>query len=158
MKPEKNKNILRVATNRRARHDYEILDTFEAGIVLLGPEVKSMREGGVNMSDAYAELRGLECFLVNLHISPYKFSREKAQDPKRDRKLLLHKQEINRLDGKIRQKGFTLIPLSIYFKKGLAKVELALARGKKYRDRREDIRKRDEQRIMERELRNEAKV
>jgi len=159
MKPAKDKkNIRRIATNRKARHDYEILDTFEAGIVLLGPEVKSLREGGVNMSDAYAELRGLECFLVNLHIAPYKYSREETQNPKRDRKLLLHKQEINRLDGKIRQKGFTLIPLSIYFKNGLAKVELALAKGKKYRDRREDIRKRDEQRIQEREFRNETKI
>jgi len=159
MKPDKGKkDVLRVATNRKARHEYDILDTFEAGIVLMGSEVKSLRTGGVNMSDAYAEIRGMECFLVNLHISPYKFSRGHEQDPKRDRKLLMHKQEINRLDGKIRQKGFTLIPLSIYFKKGLAKVELGLAKGKKFRDRREDIRKRDEQRLMEREIRNEAKI
>ncbi len=149
----------RVVTNRRARHDYDIIETLEAGIVLTGPEVKSLRDGQANISDAYAEIRNAECFLVNLHISPYQFSRVSSNtDPKRDRKLLLHKREIMRLDGKVRQRGFTLIPLSIYFKDGKAKVELALAKGKRYRDRREDIRKRDEQRIMERDLRHETKV
>ena len=148
----------RVVTNRRARHDYEIIETIEAGIVLTGPEVKSVRAGQLDISDAYAEIRNAECFLVNLHISPYRFSRASNANPKRDRKLLLHKREIMRLDGKVRQRGFTLIPLSIYFKDGKAKVELALARGKRYRDRREDIRKRDEQRIMERDLRHETKV
>jgi len=147
------KGVKTVAVNRRARHEYEIIDTFEAGIVLVGSEVKSLRQGAVNMSDAYAEIRGEECFLVNLHISPYLFSGALNHEPKRTRKLLLHKREIRRLEGKVQQKGFTLIPLSIYFRNGLAKVELALARGKSFRDKREDIRKRDEQRLMERELR-----
>ena len=148
----KNNGSTRVATNRRARHDYDILDTFEAGIVLQGSEVKALRQGSVNISDAYAEIRGEECFLINLHISPYLFSGALNHEPKRDRKLLLHKREIRRLAGKVQEKGLTLVPLSIYFKHGLAKVELALARGRRHRDKRETIRKRDEQRLLDREL------
>ena len=151
-KGKKQKSRPYIAKNKRARHDYEILDIFEAGIVLEGSEVKSLRQGAVNMSDAYAEIRGSECFLVNLHISPYQFSGVMNHEPKRDRKLLLHKQEIRRLMGKVKEKGLTLIPLSLYFKHGLVKVELALARGKRYHDKREDIRRRDEQRILERDL------
>lgn len=142
-----------IALNKRARHYYDIVDTIEAGIVLTGSEVKSLRQGQVSLSDAYAEIRGGEVYLVNMHIAPYLHAGVLNHEPKRDRKLLLHKQEIKRLTGKVSQKGYTLIPLSLYFKKGFVKVELALAKGKSARDRREEIRKRDEKRILEREMR-----
>lgn len=138
-----------VCTNRKARHDYEILETYEAGLVLLGSEVKSLREGGGSIVDAYAEVRDGEVFLVGARIATYKNASYNNHDPLRDRKLLLHASEIKRLAGKVREKGLTLIPLSIYFKNGLAKVELALARGRKQYDKRERIMKRDQARLGE---------
>ena len=139
-----------ITQNRRARHDYEILDTVEAGLVLLGPEVKSLRDGRANLSDAYAAIRGAEAWLVNVHISPYAQAARDNPDPRRERKLLLHRAEIARLAGKVAERGFTLVPLSLYFKEGRAKVELALARGKKRHDKRESIQRREQEREMER--------
>ncbi len=142
-----------IAQNRRARHDYDILDTFEAGLVLLGPEVKSLRAGRANLSDAYATIRRREAFLVNAHISPYKQAGRENPDPRRERKLLLHRAEINRLRGDLAERGLTLIPLTLYFKEGHAKVELGLARGRRKGDKREAIREREERREMDRALR-----
>ena len=142
-----------IATNRRARHEYEILETFEAGIALLGPEVKSLREGRANLSDAYAMARGREMFLVNLHISPYRQASRANPDPVRERKLLLHKREIAQLAGSVSQRGLTVVPLSLYFRNGRAKIELALVRGKKLRDKRETIRRRDQELEIRRALR-----
>ncbi|MBX6424065.1 SsrA-binding protein SmpB [Thermosulfurimonas sp. F29] len=140
-----------VATNRKARFLYDIEETYEAGIVLTGPEVKSLRLGRANLADSFARVVNGEVFLYNMHISPYPFSREAAlSDPRRTRKLLLHRREINRLAGKVAEKGYTLIPLRIYFKDGWAKVELALARGKKLHDRRETIKRREEERELRR--------
>ncbi|MEW5799873.1 MAG: SsrA-binding protein SmpB [Bacteroidota bacterium] len=136
-------------SNRKARHDYEIVDVYEAGIVLKGPEVKSLRMGRANLQDSYADLKKGEVWLHNMHISPFEQANRFNHDPVRDRKLLLNKSEIRRLIGKTTEKGLTLIPLKIYFKNGKAKVELALAKGKKEYDRREDIKKRE----MDRELR-----
>ncbi len=139
-----------VAENRKARHDYFINETYEAGIALVGTEVKSLRAGKVSLRDSYAEVVGGEVFLHNMHISPYEKANRYNHDPKRPRKLLLHKQEIKRLLGQTTQKGFTLIPLRLYFKRGKAKVELALARGKKLYDKREEIARRDAEREMAR--------
>ncbi len=139
-----------VATNRKAPHYYTILERMEAGIVLTGSEVKSLREGRVDISDGYITVSNGETFMVNVHISPYHASPDKKYDPKRDRKLLLKRKEIDRLMGKIKTKGLTAIPLSIYFKDGKwAKVEIGLVKGKKQIDRREEIKRRD----MEREMR-----
>ncbi len=137
---EKHKIIVR---NRKARHDYEITATLEAGISLLGSEVKSMREGKANISDAYAEISNGEVLLKNLHISPYKMSSENNHDPLRIRRLLLHKREIRKLKAKTEQKGMTLIPLSIYLKGKVFKIELSLAVGRKKYDKREVIAKAD---------------
>jgi SsrA-binding protein len=142
-----------VARNRRARHDYEILDTFEAGISLLGPEVKSLRAGNANLTDAWAEVRGGEIFLRSLHIGPYEQANRENVDPRRERRLLLHRAEIARLAGSVAERGFTLVPLSIYFSHGRAKVELALVRGKAQHDRREDLRRREADRDVQRALR-----
>jgi SsrA-binding protein len=139
-----------IAKNRRGRYDYEILDTVEAGIALLGPEVKSLRAGKASLSDAYAVVRRGEVFLVNAHISPYAQAGRENPDPRRERKLLLHRAEIARLQGKVAERGLTLVPLSLYFKDGRAKVELALARGKRRYDKREAIRKREEDRELRR--------
>jgi SsrA-binding protein len=141
-----------VCTNKTARHDYFITDTYEAGIVLQGTEVKSLREGRANLKDSYAQIKDGELFLVNCHISPYTHGNQFNHDPTRPRKLLLHKKEIRRLIGKVAEKGFTLIPLKIYFKNGIAKVELGLAKGKKAYDKREDLKERDAQREVERAL------
>ncbi|MEN8182000.1 MAG: SsrA-binding protein SmpB [Myxococcota bacterium] len=146
-----------IASNRRARFDYEILDTFEAGIVLLGPEVKSLRAGNANLSDAYATVRRGELFLVNAHISPYTQAGRENPDPRRERKLLLHKREIGRLGGQVAERGRTLVPLALYFRGGRAKVELALARGKRRFDRRETIRRREQEREVQRELRGRGR-
>lgn len=140
-------------SNRKARHDYEIIDVYEAGIVLKGPEVKSLRMGRANLQDSYADLKQGEAWLHNMHISPFEQANRFNHDPVRDRKLLLNKSEIRRLIGKTTEKGLTLIPLKVYFKKGKAKVELALAKGKKEYDRREDIKKRDVEREMRRDFR-----
>jgi len=142
-----------VATNRRARFEYEVLDTYEAGLVLRGPEVKSLRAGKASLSDAYAVVRRGEAYLVNAHISPYEEAGRENADPRRERKLLMHRAEIARLSGDVSERGFTIVPLSLYFKDGRAKVELALARGKKLHDKRETIRRREEDRELQRTLR-----
>ncbi len=140
-----------VATNRKARHDYHIEETFEAGLVLTGTEVKSLRAGKVNLRDSFARIDRGEAFLYNMHISPYDFGNRWNHDPTRTRKLLLNKAEIRRLIGKIQQQGLTLVPLKVYFNdRGIAKVELAVARGKKKWDKREDIAKREARREVER--------
>ena len=142
-----------VATNRKAFHDYFIEDKFEAGIVLQGTEVKSLREGRVNLQDSYASVREGEMFLHNCHVSPYSHGNIMNHDPTRVRKLLLHKTEINKLLGKTQQKGLTLIPLRIYFsKRGHAKVELGLAKGKKLYDRRESMKAREAGREVQRAI------
>lgn len=142
-----------VCKNNRAFHDYEILETLEAGLVLTGTEVKSLREGRVNLKDSYAKVEDGEIFLVDAHISPYSHGNIMNHDPLRPRKLLLHKAEIRRLTGKVREKGLTLIPLQIYFRGGRAKVELGLAKGRKLHDKRAEIKRRDEKRDLQRELR-----
>jgi SsrA-binding protein len=134
-----------VATNRKARHEYEVLDTFEAGLVLRGPEVKSLREGKVGFQDAFARVEGGEVWLHSLHISPYEQANRFNEDPLRPRKLLLHRQEILRLIGKVEEKGLTLVPLSIYFRRGYAKVTLALARGRKTYDKREKLKRKTQE-------------
>jgi len=139
-----------ISVNRKARHDYHIEDQFEAGMVLQGTEVKSLRQGRVNLKDAYAGIKKGEVFVYQIHISPYPFAYYGNHDPLRPRKLLLHKKEIKRLYGKVNEKGMALIPLKMYFKNGKVKLSLALATGKRKYDKREDIRRRDEQRMMER--------
>jgi len=139
-----------VATNRKARYNYEILDTYEAGIVLVGSEVKSMRAGSVALKDSYATIRQGEVWLENAHIAPYSFAEHGGHDPERPRKLLLHRREIDRLYGRIREEGLTLVPLQVYFKQGKAKVELGLARGKRPHDKRRAIVERQQQREMSR--------
>ncbi len=143
-----------IATNRRARFEYEIVDHFEMGIVLQGPEVKSLREGRANLGDAYGVVRKGELFLEKLHISPYEPATRANADPQRERKLLAHRREIKRLHASVRERGFTLVPLSLYFdEKGRVKVDLALARGKHTYDKREAIKRRDEDRDTRRSLR-----
>lgn len=141
-----------VATNRRARHKFELVEKFEAGIVLTGTEVKSLRNGKAQMSDAYAVVNDGEVWLRNLHIPPYEPASRENHEPERPRKLLLHRGEIERLVGKTAEKGLTLIPVRVYFKGPRAKVELALARGKEGRDRRREIAARDVRREVEREF------
>jgi len=142
-----------VTQNRKARHEYHILDTWEAGIVLRGTEVKSLRAGKANLKDSYARVEGGEIVLYQFHISPYEKGSIYNQPPLRPRKLLLHKKEILKLQGRVEERGLTLIPLRVYFKNGKAKVELALARGKKFYDKRADIAKRDSNREIERAFR-----
>lgn len=141
-----------IADNRKARHDYHIEETFEAGMVLTGTEVKSLRAGRANLRDSYAAVENGELFLYNMHISPYTHGNMFNHDPKRTRKLLMHKREIMRLLGQTQEKGYTLVPLRVYFRRGIAKLELALARGKKLYDKREAIARRDERRRIERIL------
>lgn len=143
-----------ICTNRKAYHEYHIDETFEAGIVLTGTEVKSLREGKANLKDSYAKIKDGEIFLVNAHISPYSCGNIFNHEPKRDRKLLMHKREINRLFGKVKERGYTLVALSMYFdKRNRAKLEIALAKGKTLYDKRESIKRKDEKRFTERELR-----
>ncbi len=139
-----------VATNRQARFNYEILDTFEAGMMLLGSEVKSLRAGQAQLKDSYADIRGGEVWLEHAHISPYSFAEGGGHDPERPRKLLLHRREIDRLAGRIKQEGLTLVPTQIYFTNGKAKIELGLGRGKKRHDKRQSIVKRQQEREMDR--------
>lgn len=146
-----------IVKNRKARHDYAVLDTYEAGLVLTGTEVKSLREGKANLKDSYAREEAGEVFLHNLHISEYGQGNRFNHDPARVRKLLLHRHEIARLKGRVQEKGLTLVPLRLYFKRGKAKVELALARGKRDYDRRHDIAKRDARREMERALKERTR-
>ncbi len=143
-----------VAQNRKARYNYFIEDEMEAGIVLRGTEVKSLRLGRVNLKDAYAQIKNGEVFVYQMHIGPYPFAYYGNHDPLRPRKLLLHKYEIKRLYGKVNEKGMSLVPLKIYFKEGKVKVTLAVARGKRKYDKRETIRRRDEQRDLARHRRN----
>ena len=143
-----------VATNRRGRFDYEIVDTFEAGLVLLGPEVKSLRDGRANLGDAFASVHRGELWLEKLHISPYEAAtRDNPTDPQRRRKLLVHRHEIERLEGRVAEKGLTLIPLTLYFRHGRAKVEMGLARGKHRHDKRHSIRERELNRETQRSMR-----
>ncbi len=142
-----------IAQNRKARHDYEILETYEAGIALRGTEVKSLRDGRANLKDSYAAMRAGEVWLYGVHISPYSHGNINNHDPERDRKLLLHRREIRRLIGKTKETGLTLVPLQLYFAHGKVKVELALAKGKKQYDKRESIAKRDAEREMKRVFR-----
>jgi SsrA-binding protein len=139
-----------VAQNRKARHNYFIEDSYEAGMVLKGTEVKSLREGKVNLKDGYARIKDGELFLMDVHISPYTFGNRVNHDPLRPRKLLMHGGEIHRLTGKVKEKGFSLIPLSIYFSHGRAKVSLALAKGKKLYDKRETLKRRAMEKEVER--------
>lgn len=144
-------NAERIAiSNRRARFEYEILDSYEAGIVLLGSEVKSLRQGKANLQDSYAVLKNGEVWLLNMHINPYEQANRFNHDPVRTRKLLMQKSEIRKLIGKTHEKGLTLVPLKVYFKKGLVKIEIGLARGKKLHDKRETIKERDTEREMRR--------
>lgn len=147
-----NEHIKVVATNRKARHDYLIEDTMEAGLILTGSEIKSIRGGRVNLRDSYATVRNNELWLVNAHIAPYKQASYQNHEPRRDRKLLLHRREINRLIGKLQEKGLTLVPLQIYLKNSWAKVQLGLARGKKSYDKRQTLREREDRRKIERAL------
>jgi SsrA-binding protein len=144
-----------IATNRKARHEYEVLDKFEAGIILKGPEVKSMRDGKVGFQDAFARIDRGEAWLYELHISPYEQANRYNVDPLRPRKLLLRREEIRRLIGKVEEKGLTLIPLELYFKRGYAKVMLGLAKGRKLYDKREKIKKDDQEREARRAMKGE---
>jgi SsrA-binding protein len=143
-----------IADNRRARHDYHLLERFEAGLVLTGTEVKSLREGRATLGQAFAEIRDGEAWLVGSHISTYEQGNVANHDPDRPRKLLLHGREIARLIGQTKEKGLTLVPTRLYFKGGRVKVELALAKGKEQRDKRRDIAKRDADRQIERALKS----
>jgi SsrA-binding protein len=134
-----------IASNRKARHEYEILETFEAGLVLKGPEAKSVREGKVGFQDAFARIENGEVWLHSFHISPYEQANRFNEDPLRTRKLLLHRHEIRRLIGKVEEKGLTLIPLDIYLRRGYAKVTLALARGRKTYDKREKLKRKTQE-------------
>jgi len=146
-----------VAQNKKAWHDYFIEQTIEAGIVLSGTEVKSVRMGKVNLKDSYAGIKNGEMFLYGMHISPYEKGNIFNKDPMRDRKLLLHKYEINRLIGLIQQKGLTIVPLKVYFKRGKVKIELGVARGKKLYDKRSDIAERDAKREIDRRMKEALK-
>ncbi len=139
-----------VTTNRKARHEYFVLDSFEAGIVLTGTEVKSLRQGNANLTDGYATVRNGEVWLSGMHISPYEQGSYANVDPIRERKLLLHRTEIRRLISKTREKGLTLIPLKVYFKKNIAKVQLGVCKGKKAYDKRQAIAQRDAERDLRR--------
>ena len=152
--PAKNQSIKIVAENRRARHDYHIHETFEAGVVLTGTEIKSLRGGRANLTDSYARIDNGELFLISAHISPYDQGNRFNHEPRRNRKLLMHKSEILRLLGKTREKGYTLVPLKIYLSHGLAKVELALASGKDLYDKRQSAAEKDAKREVERTLRD----
>jgi len=145
-----------IATNRRARFDYTILETYEAGLVLTGSEVKSLREGRANLKDAYGFVKDGEAWLIGAHISPYSFAREGGHDPERTRKLLLHKREIERIGSRLAEKGLTLVPIRLYFKDGRAKVELGLGKGKARYDKRETLKRRQADREMQRAMRHRS--
>ena len=146
-----------IAENRKARHEYHLIERHEAGLVLTGSEIKSLREGGAQLRGAFADIRNGELWLVGAHIAPYEQSGVESHEPERDRKLLLHRGEIDSLSGKVQERGFTLIPTRLYFKDGRAKVELALAKGKDVRDRRREISKRDADRQIERALKQRSR-
>ncbi len=143
-----------ICTNRKAFHDFHIEEKFEAGLVLTGTEVKSLREGKANLKDSYAKIKDGELFLMNAHISPYSCGNIYNHEPKRERKLLMHKREISKLIGKVKERGYTLVPLTMFFNnRNVAKMELALAKGKTLYDKRESIKRKDEKRLAEREMR-----
>jgi SsrA-binding protein len=150
-------NVKVVATNRKAYHDYHIEETHEAGIVLTGTEIKSVRAGSVNLRDSYAQARNGELWMLNVHIAPYEPASRQNVDPYRDRKLLLHRGEIDRLMGRVQEKGLTLVPLRVYLKKNRAKVEIGLVRGKKLYDKRAAIAKRESAREIERAMKERGK-
>ncbi|WZL77814.1 SsrA-binding protein SmpB [Eubacteriales bacterium mix99] len=147
-----------IAQNKKARHDYFIEETYEAGMVLIGTEVKSIRLGRVNLKDSYADVKQGEVYVHNMHISPYEQGNIFNRDPLRDRKLLLNRREINKLIGYIQQRGYSLIPLQIYLSHGLVKMQLAVSKGKKLYDKRRDMAKRDAKRDMERAFREHQKL
>ncbi len=152
---EKSQSYKVISDNRQARYLYEILETFEAGVELVGTEVKSIRAGRVNLQDGYALIRNGEAWLINVHISPYNASGQYFNhEPRRTRKLLLHRQEIRKLIGKVEQEGLTLVPLKMYLKRGWVKVSIALGRGKKLHDKRESLKRRQDQRDMQRAMKN----
>jgi SsrA-binding protein len=142
-KTDREKAQRNIADNRKALHDYHVLDTWEAGLALLGTEVKAIREGSVNLRDSYARINNGEVWLMNVHISPYSHTGYAHHDERRDRKLLLHRHEIQKLTGRVAEKGLTLVPLRMYLKKGRVKIALALAKGKQAHDKRETIRRRE---------------
>ena len=146
-----------ICNNKKAYHNYFIEEKFEAGMVLTGTEIKSLRMGNANLNDSFAIVRNGEAFLNNLHISPYDFGNRENHDPDRMRKLLLHKKEIARLFGKIREQGYSVVPLRLYFKNGLAKVEIGLAKGKKLYDKREVMKEKDQKRDMSQALKERNK-
>lgn len=152
---EKNSGIKIIAQNKKARHEYFIIETFEAGIELFGTEVKSIRQGKVNIADAYASIENGEVILKQMNISPYDHGNIFNRDPLRQRRLLMHKREILKLFGQIKLQGYSLIPLSVYFKGSLVKVSLALCKGKKLYDKREDIAKRDAKRSIDRAIKSQ---
>jgi len=141
-----------VATNRKARHDYFLLDTLEAGIALQGSEIKSIRSGQISLKEAYIRIDGEQAWLVNAHVAPYDPASRENHDPLRDKKLLLHKKEIKKLWDEVRQKGTTIIPLRVYLTRGRAKVEIAVAKGKRKYDKRQDLKRKDAQREIDRAL------
>jgi SsrA-binding protein len=152
---DKSESYKVVSDNRKARYLYDILETYEAGVQLTGTEVKSIRAGKTNMQDGYALIRNGEAWLLNVHISPYTSSSQYFNhDPRRTRKLLLHRQEIRKLIGKVEQQGLTLVPLKMYLKRGLVKVSIGLAKGKKLHDKREDLKRRQDQRDIQRAMKN----
>ena len=150
-------NIKIIAQNKKARHEYFILETYECGIELAGTEVKSIREGKVNLVDAYASINNFEVWLKGMNISPFEKGNIFNRDPLRERKLLMHKHEILKLSQKLKEQGLSLVPLKIYLKNSLVKVELALVKGKKLYDKREDIAKRDAKRSMDRAIKNNGR-
>ncbi len=159
MAKSKGNRIVPIAENKEARTRYELIERFEAGLVLEGPEVKSLRNrGNVSFKDSFVRIEGGEAWLYNLYIAPYRFATLHPPDPLRKRKLLLHKREIMRLYGKVQEKGYTVIPLRLYWRNGKVKVEIALAKGKKLRDRREELRERAIRREMERELKGKLRL
>ncbi|NOY57205.1 MAG: SsrA-binding protein SmpB [Actinobacteria bacterium] len=147
-----------VATNRKARHEYDITETIEAGLVLKGSEVKSARAGLVNLKDSYVQFRDGEAWLVGCHISPYSYARGGGHDPDRDRKLLLHRREITRIGAKVAERGLTLVALRVYFKDGIAKLELGLGRGRAHYDKRRAIRDKEQRREMDRAARHRGRT
>ena len=152
-KDDSEETLESIARNKRARHDYHILDTWEAGLVLTGTEVKSLRDGKANLADSYAVVNGGEVFLLNLHIAPYEQGNQFNHEPTRTRKLLLNKKEIRKMIGSVERQGLTLVPLELYFRRGRAKVALALGKGKKLHDKRETARERDAEREIARAVR-----
>lgn len=143
-----------IATNRKAFHDYFIEEKFEAGLVLVGTEIKSIRKGSVQFKDAYIEIKGNEAFIIGMHIAPYEFGNQFNHDETRDRKLLLHKLEIKKLNKSVQQKGYTVVPLAIYLKDGKAKMEVALAKGKANYDKRQSLKEKDAKREIEKAMKN----